>query len=141
SLKVHGFKEILLIGDSGGNQAGLTATANRLNEEWKDSGTRVFALTDYYVGGRNDYNAWMTKTFGYDSATIGSHAGISDTSQLLHVRPAGVRKDLIQPFGGPRDSGVSGDPAKATAEIGKAGVDFKVNGAIRQYNVLKGGAK
>ena len=97
SLKAHGFKEILLIGDSGGNQRGLTDTATKLNAEWKDSGTRVYALTDYYVGGRNDYNAWVTKTFGYDSATIGSHAGISDTSQLLHVRPAGVRKDQDAP--------------------------------------------
>src|SRR5215510_69814 len=63
SLKAHGFKEILLIGDSGGNQMGLTNTANKLNTEWKDSGTVVYALTDYYGQGRNDYNAWMTKTF------------------------------------------------------------------------------
>ena len=35
SLKAHGFKEILFIGDSGGNQAGMTAVAKTLNEEWK----------------------------------------------------------------------------------------------------------
>jgi creatinine amidohydrolase/Fe(II)-dependent formamide hydrolase-like protein len=38
SLKVHGFKEILFIGDSGGNQGGMTNVANKLNEEWKDAG-------------------------------------------------------------------------------------------------------
>ena len=48
SLKVHGFTDILFIGDSGGNQAGLTNVANKLNEEWKDTGVKVFALTDYY---------------------------------------------------------------------------------------------
>jgi creatinine amidohydrolase/Fe(II)-dependent formamide hydrolase-like protein len=137
SLQVHGFTDILLIGDSGGNQNGLRNVAAALTEEWKDRGARVFALTDYYEGGRDQYRAWMLKTFGYDDATVGSHAGISDTSQLLFVRPAGVRKDRIKPFGGARDSGVSGDPTKATAEIGRMGIDFKVNAAIAQYQSLK----
>jgi creatinine amidohydrolase/Fe(II)-dependent formamide hydrolase-like protein len=48
-----------------------------------------------------------------------------------------VRKDRIKPFGGARDSGVSGDPTKATAEIGRMGIDFKVNAAIAQYQSLK----
>src|SRR4029078_11864788 len=42
SLKAHGFKDILLIGDSGGNQAGLTNVANTLNEEWKDIDVKVY---------------------------------------------------------------------------------------------------
>ena len=137
SLQAHGFTDILLIGDSGGNQAGLRNVANTLNAEWKDRGARVFALTDYYEGGRDAYRAWMLKTFAYDDAIVGSHAGISDTSQLLFVHPAGIRKDQIKPFGGPRDAGVSGDPTKATAEIGKMGIEFKVNAAIAQYKALK----
>jgi len=137
SLKAHGFKDIIFIGDSGGNQGGMRAVAAALNKEWEGTGYRVFALTDYYEQGRDDYRAWMLKTHGFDDATVGSHAGISDTSQLLYVRPAGVRKDQIKPWGGPRDSGVSGDPAKGTAEIGKAGVDFKINAGIRQYEALK----
>ena len=71
----------------------------------------------------------MEAAFGYDDDIIGSHAGISDTSQMLHVRPAGIRKDQIKPWGGPKDSGVSGDPMKATAEIGRMGIEFKVNAA------------
>ena len=83
------------------------------------------------------YRAWMEAAFGYDDDIIGSHAGISDTSQMLHVRPAGVRKDQIKPWGGPKDSGVSGDPMKATAEIGRMGIEFKVNAALNQYQLLK----
>ena len=138
SLKAHGFKNILFIGDSGGNQRGLTDVATALNAEWKDTDYRVYALTDYYNKGRDDYRAWMLEKFKYDDATVGSHAGISDTSQLLFVRPAGVRKDQIKPYGGPRDSGVSGDPTKGTADIGKAGVEFKVNAGIRQFKALAG---
>ena len=62
----------------------MTAVAKTLNEEWKEQGVQVFALTDYYEQGRVDYRAWLLKEFGYDDNTIGTHAGISDTSQLLH---------------------------------------------------------
>jgi creatinine amidohydrolase len=137
SLKAHGFTDILLIGDSGGNQAGLTNVATKLNEEWKGSGARVFALPDYYEEGRVHYRAWLQAAFGYEDDIVGSHAGISDTSQMLHVRPAGIRKDQLKPYGGALDAGVSGDPMKATAEIGKMGIEFKVNAAINQYKLLK----
>jgi creatinine amidohydrolase len=137
SLKAHGFREILFIGDSGGNQAGMTAVAKTLNEEWKDQHVKVFALVDYYEQGRVDYRDWMLKELKYDDRTVGSHAGISDTSQLLYVNPSAVRKNWIQPWGGPADSGVSGDPTKATAEIGKKGIEFKIDAALRQYQAAK----
>ena len=137
SLQVHGFTDILFIGDSGGNQAGMRSVAGKLNEEWKGTGARVFALTDYYETGREHYRAWLLAAFGYEDQTVGSHAGISDTSQMLFVKPAGVRKDQIKPWGGPQDSGVSGDPMKATVEIGKMGIEFKVNAGINQYRTLK----
>jgi len=133
SLKVHGFTNILFIGDSGGNQAGMTAVANALTEEWKAENVKVLGLTDYYNTGREHYRAWMLAQFGYTDAIVGSHAGISDTSQMLHVRPAGIRKAMVKPWGGPTDSGVSGDPAKSTAEIGRMGIEFKVNAAISQF--------
>ena len=137
SLKVHGFKEIIFIGDSGGNQGGLAAVAKTLNEEWKDQGVKVFGLVDYYEQGRIDYRDWLLKEHKFDDRTVGSHAGISDTSQLLYVKPAAVRKNWIQPWGGPADSGVSGDPTKATAEIGKKGIEFKIDAALRQYQALR----
>jgi creatinine amidohydrolase len=137
SLKAHGFTEILFIGDSGGNQAGMVAVAKALNEEWKGQGVTVFALTDYYEQGRVTYRAWMEAAFDYDDTTVGAHAGISDTSQMLHVYPAGIRKDRLMPWGGPADSGVTGDPMKATAEIGRMGINFKVNAGIGQYRLIK----
>ena len=137
SLKAHGATDILFIGDSGGNQAGMTAVATKLNEEWKGGTTKAYALTAYYEEGRVHYRAWLEAAYGYDDSVIGSHAGISDTSQMLFVHPAGIRKDRILPWGGPKDSGVSGDPTKSTAEIGKMGIAFKVNAAINQYRLLK----
>ena len=137
SLQAHGFTDILFIGDSGGNQAGMVNVATTLTEEWKGSGAAVHALTDYYEQGRVHYRAWMEAAFGYDDTLIGSHAGISDTSQMLHVHPAGIRQDQIKPWGGPADAGVSGDPMKSTAEIGRMGIAFKVNAALNQYRLAK----
>jgi creatinine amidohydrolase/Fe(II)-dependent formamide hydrolase-like protein len=137
SLRVHGFKDILFIGDSGGNQAGMTNVANKLNAEWKGTGVKVFALTNYYNESRDHYRAWLQAAYGYDAETVGTHAGISDTSQMLFVRPSGIRKDQMKPWGGPKDSGVSGDPSKATAEIGRMGIEFKVNAGLNQYKLLK----
>jgi creatinine amidohydrolase len=137
SLKVGGFKEILFIGDSGGNQTGMANVAKKLNEEWKDSGVKVYALLDYYSQSRLYYRAWLQAAFGYDEQTSGSHAGITDTAQMLYIMPSGIRKDQVKPWGGPKDSGVSGDPTKATAEIGRMGLEFKVNAGINQYKSLK----
>jgi len=48
SLKQHGFLDIALIGDSGGNERGMQATADSLNEEWREGTTRVYHVAEYY---------------------------------------------------------------------------------------------
>ena len=137
SLKAHGFTDIMFIGDSGGNQGGMTSVAAALNEEWADTEYKVYSLNDYYSKGSEHYRAWMLAAFGYDRQIVGGHAGISDTSQMLFVHPAGIRMNQIMPWGGPRDASVSGDPTKATAEIGKMGIEFKINAGLAQYRQLK----
>ncbi len=47
SLKVHGFTDIVLIGDSGGNQNGMKAVAAELNAKWNDAKTRVHFIPEY----------------------------------------------------------------------------------------------
>ena len=143
SLRVHGFTDIILIGDSGGNQGGLTAVADTLNKEWKGSGVRVYAITDYYQKGHSDIYAWLLKDHGIDRATVGSHAGTMDTSQLMYVHPEGVRREKIALNGGPegsRATGVTGDPTKATAELGKRMIDSKVDAGVAQFKALKAAA-
>src|SRR4029077_19325121 len=50
SLKQHGFRDIVFIGDSGPNQPGQEAVAAILNAEWAGSNVRVHAITGYYRG-------------------------------------------------------------------------------------------
>ena len=55
SLKMHGFENIIFIGDSGGNQSGQAAVADRLSAKW--NGDAVVAhIGEYYrapAGSRN----------------------------------------------------------------------------------------
>src|SRR5687768_3856227 len=44
SLKVHGFKNVIFIGDSGGNQNGMRDVANAMNEKWAGSGAKAYFI-------------------------------------------------------------------------------------------------
>ena len=48
SYKAHGFKDIILVGDSGGNQTGMQNVANALNKKWEADVARVHFLREYY---------------------------------------------------------------------------------------------
>jgi creatinine amidohydrolase/Fe(II)-dependent formamide hydrolase-like protein len=47
-FRTHGFAHIVLIGDSGGNQKGMRAVAERLNRRWAGGKTRVHFIPEYY---------------------------------------------------------------------------------------------
>ena len=136
SLASHGFTEVLFIGDSGGDQGGMEEVAERLTAEWEGGATKVYALVDFYRKGQEYSRAWLQAEYGYDLETIGSHAGITDTSAVMYVFAQGVRNDRRYRFGGRPDAGVTGDPTLATTDIGRMVVNFKVVGAIQQYRAL-----
>lgn len=48
SYKAHGFVDIVLLGDSGGNQAGMERVADTLNRRWAGERARVHYLREYY---------------------------------------------------------------------------------------------
>lgn len=127
SFKVNGFKDIVLIGDSGGNQSGMKAVAEMLNKEWTGTGVRVHFIPEYYSG--NGFDGWL-QTQGEKQQDIGSHAGISDTSQLWAINPDMIRRDRLAPSGGFEGSGVSGNPARASVGYGKKGLELKIETAV-----------
>ena len=48
SYKAHGFLDIVLLGDSGGNQSGMERVAGTLNQRWAADRARVHYLREYY---------------------------------------------------------------------------------------------
>jgi creatinine amidohydrolase/Fe(II)-dependent formamide hydrolase-like protein len=130
SLKSAGFKTICFIGDHGGNQAPQAAVAAKLNAEWAGQGTTVLHVSDYYVDAAQ---IEFLREKGETEATIGIHAGIIDTSEMLGVHPQGV--DLTRLAALPVNSeptGHSGDPTRASAEYGTALLNIRINAAVRQ---------
>ena len=133
SFEVHGFTDIVFIGDSGGNQAGMKQVADSLNKEWASKKVRVHFVPDYYSS--NGFRDWL-KEQGETDETIGTHAGIADTSQLMAAAPQHVRLNKRELNGGFEGSGVIGDPTRASVEYGRKGIEFKVRTAVAQIRKL-----
>lgn len=125
SLRRHGVRDVVLLGDHGGYRASLDRVAAKLNREW-GTAARVHALPEYYRAAQIDFAA-MLKAQGFSSDEIGPHAGLADTALMLALDPTQVRQDIAaaRPPGAVGD-GVAGDPRRATAELGRLGVEHIV---------------
>ena len=71
------------------------------------------------------------KSRGYSDDEIGTHAGLADTSLALAIDPSLVRPERLQSAAklAPSD-GVYGDPRRASAELGRIGVDLIVERTV-----------
>jgi hypothetical protein len=56
SYAAHGFRDIILLGDSGGNQSGMSNVANALNELWENEESRVHFIGEFYTEDRWSYD-------------------------------------------------------------------------------------
>jgi creatinine amidohydrolase/Fe(II)-dependent formamide hydrolase-like protein len=133
SFRQHGFRDIAFLGDSGGNQAGQLAVAERLNREWVDTAVRVHHLSDFYPGPGDD---WL-KTQGISDADVGSHASIHDTASLMVLNPQMLRLKLLAPGKTGDGSGVVGNPARSTPEFGRRILAMQIEAAARQLEKLR----
>jgi creatinine amidohydrolase/Fe(II)-dependent formamide hydrolase-like protein len=138
SFRLHGFRDVVFVGDHGGYQSALKTSADRLNREWSGSPARAHAILDYYAVTEGAYVKALASR-GLRADEIGTHAGLADTSLALAVDPTLVRAGRMQATRGVAD-GVHGDPARASAELGQLGVDLIVNetvSAIRKATVRR----
>lgn len=61
SYAAHGFTDIILLGDSGGNQGGMRNVAQKLNELWQEEETRVHFLPGFYSEDQWSYEFLKSK--------------------------------------------------------------------------------
>ncbi len=130
SLCRAGFHDVFLLGDHGGYAASLEQVAvRRARASGAAARCRVQALGEYYRAAQEPYNQALAAR-GLDAAEIGSHAGAADTSLMLALDPTLVRLDVAAAR--PRDAadGVAGDPRRASAELGRLGVDLIVDTSV-----------
>ena len=131
SLKVHGFRNIVFLGDHGGYQNDIRHVVARLNKAWAGSPARAFVPPEYYAASSTGY-AQILREHGVRDDEIGTHAGLADTSLLLAVAPGMVRLAQLRhaPKPGAADGVYGGDPRHATAELGQLGVDAIVSRTV-----------
>ena len=130
SLKLAGLRTIVFLGDSGDYQKDNEIVARQLDREWAGTQVRVVAIGEYYKAATVGF-AGALRQRGYSDAEIGIHAGLADTSLALAVDPRLVRPVEQQSTQkAPAPPGVSGDPRRATAELGNAGIDIIVTQSV-----------
>jgi len=123
SLKAHGFRRIVLIGDSGGNQAGLKAVADRLGKQWEGK-CRVLFIPEYY-----DFSAvakWL-ESQGIKQTPEGLHDDFGMTAQLLALEPQAARMNERLKAGKFRINAVDLAPAEKTIELGRRIIDLRAD--------------
>lgn len=117
SLKLAGFQDVVFLGDHGDYQKDMAEVAAKLRKEWAATPVRAHAVAEYYRAGAGEYFEALRRQ-GYKDGEIGQHAGLADTSLMLAVDPSAVRTDRLQ-----KSAGVTGDPARATAQLGQGAAD------------------
>lgn len=132
SLRAHGFKNILFLGESGDSQSSQARVASQLQKAWAAEGMRVASISDYYYGnGQVDY--LLDK--GYSKEQIGTHAGIRDTSELMFISGDNVRMHNNY-FAGTRKVGLNGDYTQASKSIGADMIALKIEAGVAQIKSI-----
>jgi len=136
SLKTHGFRDIVFIGDSGGNQDGMEAVAGEMNARWSDA--RAHFVPEYYRSYFEGFDL-LKEEFGVEeTADDGIHEDIVITSQMLTGDP--VRARYLQRLEAEKASinGVSIADLHRTRTLGHAVLQHRIDATVRAIEKARG---
>jgi len=139
SYKTHGFKDIILVGDSGGNQRGMQNVADALNKKWESDTARVHYLREYYYEDQWSYDFLKSQGIvqidktppagqAQDRRTDtrnGMHDDIYYEAQTAVQDPKLIRMDQRIKAGLFSLHGVDEAPIGKTIEIGKKLAEYR----------------
>ena len=135
SLRVNGFKDIVLIGDSGGNQRGMTAVAEDLNKRWAGSGATAYAVIEFYTPGWEETETYTKEVLRVtESKSDGYHDDIWVTAMMMVTDPTSVRYHERVEAELASINGIDIAPMEETIELGKKMVAFR---AAYTANVIR----
>jgi creatinine amidohydrolase len=127
SLQAHGFKNVIFIGDSGGNQKGQQAVADKLTTKWAG---KALAL---HIGEYYDY-ASVSKFMEGKGIKEGKSDGMHDdpiiTLNMFIDDPKSVRYDERVKAGKASINGVDIANRAKNTELAKQIVEFRANHTI-----------
>ncbi|HSC27693.1 MAG TPA: creatininase family protein [Vicinamibacterales bacterium] len=140
SFRTHGFRNIILIGDSGGNTTGMRNVAQKLNTEWNASPV-VAHIPEYY-----DYAsvARLLEDIGAtkpDAPSDGLHDDPGITLNMMVTDPESVRWSARVAAGKATIDGFSIADKEKALELGRRIVDMRATAtasAIRRAIASRG---
>lgn len=131
SLKQHGFKNIILIGDSGGNQPGQRNVADSLTKIWQ--GNPVIAhVQEYYAYA--SVIEYMKSHGIVDAKADNLHDDPIITLNMFIDDPKSVSYDQRVKLGKASINGVSVADRKKNTELAKQIVEFRATKTIEAIN-------
>ncbi|HEX4613305.1 MAG TPA: creatininase family protein [Urbifossiella sp.] len=137
SMRAHRFRDIVLIGDSGGNQKGMRAVAAALNAKWAGGKTRVHFIPEYYD--HEGVEEWLAKQ-GIKQVPEGYHDDYVVTATLTAVDPVLTRAKQRQAAGKYRINGIDLTPVAVTAERGKKIIEIRADATVAAIHKVVGAA-
>ena len=131
SLAVHGFTDIVLIGDSGGNRRGMQTVEEQLNAEWAGGPARVHYIPEYYS--EDIYSCDFLKEelgiFQQPDECVATRDQFHDdyhySSIIATTDPARIRVEQRRAAGLFSINGVDLDPLEQTIENGRKLVQYR----------------
>ena len=127
SLRAHGFEHVVLIGDSGGNQAGMKAVAETLSAQWAGGKTRIHYVPEY-----DDFQAVTTwlESQGIKEVDEALHDEVAMEAVIATVDPMLIRMKQRIAKGKFSINGVPLAPIEQTIALGKRIADFRAERTV-----------
>jgi creatinine amidohydrolase/Fe(II)-dependent formamide hydrolase-like protein len=142
SLKSQGFEHILLMGDSGGNTAGLRTVADELSEQWGGSPT-IHHIPEFYnwVGGADSVRQFVQDNgIPEEINADGIHDEYGITAVMMVAGEEIVRYDQRMAAGMASINGISIEDKDAVIAFGKKVIEFRANAAVVAIRRVLGGS-
>jgi creatinine amidohydrolase/Fe(II)-dependent formamide hydrolase-like protein len=127
SLRSQGFRNIILMGDSGGNRRSMAAVADALSTAWRGDGTGIYHIPEYY--NYDDVVDFQRDVLGIDEdpRLEGLHDDYYITSIIMNDNPQHVRLEQRIRAGKASINGISIVPIEKTLEHGRRIIEFRTD--------------
>lgn len=135
SYQANGFTEVILIGDSGGNQTGLEATAAALTARWQGKAVARYIAEFYQYDKMVEYMNKELKVV--EPTNEGLHDSYWITALMMAVDPSSVRFDQRVVAKKTTINGLDIVPKEATIALGKKLMAYRAEQTVRAIEAAR----
>src|SRR5262245_35025242 len=139
SLRAMGFKNIIYLGDHGGDLKPMSEVASALNAKWKGAGVTNYFVEKYGNSGPDSGCCGFGVIEKYETEALGIHEkkeGLHDdyyiSSMIMTVTPNGVRLPERIKAKKSTINGLELAPAAKTIENGKKIIAFRAEATVKE---------